>query len=77
MAAEIKPGTGKASGNVRKPVLINKLEGCNDSINMAVIIPKENGVISVSDDKYVLNLPSLCARLLWQNYSYTEYDTEW
>ncbi|XP_041353829.1 WD repeat and FYVE domain-containing protein 2-like [Gigantopelta aegis] len=53
MAAEIKPAIGKASGNVRKPVLINKLEGCNDSINMAVIIPKENGVISVSDDKTV------------------------
>ncbi len=52
MAAEIKPSTGIGqSGNVRKPQLINKLEGSNDDINMAVIIPREDGVISVSDDR--------------------------
>ncbi|XP_046339732.1 WD repeat and FYVE domain-containing protein 2-like [Haliotis rufescens] len=51
MAAEIKPAAGKPVGNVRKPMLINKLEGCSDSVNMAVIIPREDGVISVSDDK--------------------------
>lgn len=53
MAAEIKPTTNK-SANVRKPVLISKLEGCTDDVNMAVIIPREDGVVTVSDDKYVL-----------------------
>ncbi|ELU03889.1 hypothetical protein CAPTEDRAFT_228655 [Capitella teleta] len=38
---------------MRKPELINKLEGINDVINMAVIIPREDGVISVSDDRTV------------------------
>ena len=52
MAAEIKPAAGASQqGNVRKPVLVNKIEGGNDNINMAVIIPREDGVISVSDDR--------------------------
>ncbi|CAL1543265.1 unnamed protein product [Lymnaea stagnalis] len=50
MAAEIKEDEKKV-GNVRKPVLLNKIEGCPDTINEAIIIPKEDGVISVSDDK--------------------------
>ncbi|XP_013385878.1 WD repeat and FYVE domain-containing protein 2 [Lingula anatina] len=52
MAAEIKSPV-PPQGNVRKPQLINKLEGISDAINMAVIIPREDGVISVSDDKTV------------------------
>ena len=52
MAAEINPAApGTSRGNVRKPELINKLEGCSDTVNMAVIIPREDGVISVSDDR--------------------------
>lgn len=51
MAAEIKPTNKNGSGNVRKPVLINKVEGFMGDINMACIIPREEGVISVSDDK--------------------------
>ena len=47
MAAEI----GDNESRVRKPELLNKIEGCPDTINMAIIIPKEDGVISVSDDK--------------------------
>ena len=47
MAADI----GDSENRVRKPQLINKLEGCPDVINQAFIIPKEDGVISVSDDK--------------------------
>lgn len=35
----------------RKPELINKLEGHSGRINAAVIIPGEDGVISVSDDR--------------------------
>lgn len=34
-----------------KAVLVNKLEGCSDTVNMAVTIPHEDAVISVSDDK--------------------------
>lgn len=54
MAAEIKAaGSAASKGSARKPQLINKLEGCNDEINMAEIIPGEDGVISISDDRTV------------------------
>uniref|UniRef100_A0A8C2E051 WD repeat and FYVE domain containing 2 n=1 Tax=Cyprinus carpio TaxID=7962 RepID=A0A8C2E051_CYPCA len=48
MAAEIhqRPQT-------RKPVLLNKIEGFQDVVNTAVIIPKEDGVISVSQDRTI------------------------
>lgn len=56
MAAEIKPAPGatndKFSSN-RKPVLLSKLEGCNDDVNAAKIIPREDGVISVCDDRFI------------------------
>ncbi|KAK3764121.1 hypothetical protein RRG08_039292 [Elysia crispata] len=50
MAAEIKETEDKQA-NVRKPVLLNKIEGIPETINQALIIPKEDGVISVSDDR--------------------------
>lgn len=53
MAAEIKPTNKSGNGNVRKPVLVNKIEGFQDEVNMAVIIPREEGVITVCDDKWV------------------------
>ncbi|XP_056004187.1 uncharacterized protein LOC125660208 [Ostrea edulis] len=49
MAAQIT--SGPMQGNVRKPDLFSKLEGFNDDVNMAVFIPREDGVITVSDDK--------------------------
>jgi len=56
MAAEIKPAPGinhdKFSSS-RKPVLLSKLEGCSDDVNAAIIIPREEGVISVCDDRYL------------------------
>lgn len=54
MAAEIKPATQSNDKfcTTKKPSLLAKLEGCNDEINAAVIIPGEDGVISVCDDKY-------------------------
>lgn len=56
MAAEIKPAPGinqdKFSSN-SKPILLSKLEGCNDDVNAAVIIPRVDGVISVCDDRYL------------------------
>ena len=51
MAAQIKPTRGGGDNNVRKPVLVNKVDGFIDDIHMAVIIPREDGVITVSDDK--------------------------
>ena len=57
MTAEIKPVPGvnhdKFSTN-RKPSLLSKLEGCNDDVNAAIIIPREDGVISVCDDRYIM-----------------------
>jgi hypothetical protein len=53
MAAEIKPATQSNDKfcTTKKPALLAKLEGCGDEINAAVLIPGEDGVISVSDDK--------------------------
>jgi len=54
MAAEIKPATSSGSdkfSSTKKPVLLSKLEGCNDDVNAAIIIPGEDGVISVCDDR--------------------------
>lgn len=46
MAAEIhsRPQTAR-------PVLLNKIEGHSDAVNAAVLIPKEDGVITVSEDR--------------------------
>ncbi|MGH0143100.1 UNVERIFIED_CONTAM: hypothetical protein FKN15_029791 [Acipenser sinensis] len=52
MAAEIHP-----KPLTRRPVLLNKIEGSQDVVNTAVIIPKEDGVISVSEDR-IMVLPT-------------------
>lgn len=56
MAAEIKPAMQKNDrfSTTKKPELLSKLEGSTDDVNAALLIPGEDGVISVSDDKYVL-----------------------
>lgn len=54
MAAEIKPAPRNANdrfSTTNKPELLSKLEGSADDVNAAVLIPGEDGVISVSDDK--------------------------
>lgn len=57
MAATIKDTDEEISRRKHiKAVLVNKLEGCSDTVNMAVTIPHEDAVISVSDDKWVENL---------------------
>ncbi|BES88967.1 unnamed protein product [Nesidiocoris tenuis] len=56
MAAEIKPATGSSNdkfNSSRKIVLLSKLEGSGDDVNQAIIIPGQEGVISVSDDRTV------------------------
>lgn len=44
MAAEPRP-------QARKPCLLSKIEGFQEVVTTAVIIPKEDGVISVSEDR--------------------------
>uniref|UniRef100_A0A3Q2YEB3 Uncharacterized protein n=2 Tax=Hippocampus TaxID=72046 RepID=A0A3Q2YEB3_HIPCM len=46
MAAEIEPRP-----QVRKPCLLSKIDAFQDVVSAAVIIPKEDGVISVSEDR--------------------------
>ncbi|TMS07038.1 WD repeat and FYVE domain-containing protein 1 [Larimichthys crocea] len=48
MAAEIhsRPQTAR-------PILLNKIEGHSDAVNAAVLIPKEDGVITVSEDRTI------------------------
>lgn len=68
MAAEIKPAPRNSNdrfSTVNKPELLSKLEGTADDINAAMFITGEDGVISVSDDKYVsiVFFFSLCSAL--------------
>ena len=39
--------------DIAKPELVHKLEGCTDEVNGAVVIPGENAVISISNDRSV------------------------
>lgn len=62
MAAEIKPAPANPSdrfNSTKKPVLLSKLEGCNDDVNQAIFIPGQDGVISVSDDRSVVIIINL------------------
>jgi len=62
MAAEIKPAPGSLNdrfNSAKKPVLLAKLDGCNDDVNAALLIPGEDGVISASDDRYECHLTTL------------------
>ena len=52
MAATIKDSEDQiAKRAAPKPILLSKLEGCSDVVNMAVAIPHEDAIISVSDDR--------------------------
>lgn len=54
MAAQINTGAKAPNdrfSTTKKPSLLSKLEGCTDDVNAAVVIPGEDGVISVCDDK--------------------------
>lgn len=52
MAAEIKPSPKRNERfSIKKPELLSKLDGSTDDVNAAILVPGENGVISVSDDK--------------------------
>lgn len=55
MAAEIKPAPRNNSDKFstsKKPELLSKLDSASaDDVNYAILIPGQDGVISVSDDK--------------------------
>lgn len=54
MAAEIKHTSGNSGdkfSSTKKPCLLSKLEGCKDDVNQAILIPGQDGVISVCDDR--------------------------
>jgi len=60
MAAEIKPVPSVATssspsgrGNQKKPILLHKIEGYDEEVNQAVLLPGEDGVIAVCDDRSV------------------------
>lgn len=56
MAAEIKAAVsapGDRFNSTKKLTLLSKLEGSADDVNQAIIIPGQEGVISVSDDRSV------------------------
>ncbi|KAL8595582.1 WD repeat and FYVE domain-containing protein 2 [Nucella lapillus] len=50
MAAQIN---SDRQGEGRKPILVDKIEGCADTINMACLVPKQDIVISASNDKTI------------------------
>lgn len=52
MSTQIKSFTSDTNrANIQ---LLSKLEGHQDVVNAAFIIPGEDGVVSISEDKYVL-----------------------
>ena len=55
MAAELQK-SAQSKQRKKKPILTAKLEGCGDSVNMALFVPHEDAVITVSSDKYVLRI---------------------
>ena len=59
MAAEIRvdpmspvASAGLQSPSDSKPELVNKIEGSAEDINAAVFIPGQDGVLSVSSDRF-------------------------
>lgn len=54
MAAEIRPFPDQ--NGPKKLSLLNKLDGHQDVVNQAILLRSEDGVISISDDKYVFQL---------------------
>ena len=51
MAASIRDTRNDAKE--RKPILIDRIESAESVISMAQILPKEDGFISISDDRLV------------------------
>ena len=56
MAAEIRPDFNATTVNTitsdAKPELLNKVEGGSEEVHAAVLIPEQDGIISISSDRY-------------------------
>ena len=59
MAAEIHPAHQNTIEAETKMILLNKLEGHQDIVNKAIVFDDEEGVLSISEDKYVCYLKYL------------------
>lgn len=46
-------GSSPRAGEVARPQLLHKLEGCSEEVTGAVILPGEQGVVSISTDRSV------------------------
>ena len=54
MAAEIRPDlatSGLPISADAKPELLNKVEGGSEEVHAAVLIPDQDGIISISSDR--------------------------
>ena len=71
MAAEIKPVERQPSGVVQKPELLSKIEGFTADVNFAAFIPREDGVITVSDDRSAQTERLLVLEQFWTHMSLT------
>ena len=40
--------------NNAKPELLNKIEGGSEEVHAAVLIPEQDGIISISSDRYLM-----------------------
>ena len=57
MAAEIRPdplniATPTAISPDAKPELLNKVEGGAEDVHAAILIPQQDGIISISSDRF-------------------------
>uniref|UniRef100_A0A673YWG6 WD repeat and FYVE domain containing 1 n=1 Tax=Salmo trutta TaxID=8032 RepID=A0A673YWG6_SALTR len=68
MAAEIHSRPQSA-----RPVLLNKIEGHSDAVNAAVLIPKEDGVITVSEDRTIRVWLKRDSGQYWPSIYHTEF----
>ncbi len=54
MAASLRDTRSNVIASERKPVLIDKIDGIENDILGCVLLPKEDGFISIGDDKYLV-----------------------
>ena len=51
MIRDAKNANNSSTVRERKPILIDRIDDFNSEINAAIVLPKEDGVITVTDDK--------------------------
>lgn len=71
MATTIRSFNNTNRGNIQ---FLSKLEGHQDVVNAAFIIPGEDGVISISEDKYVYDFVYLKSIIIFTIYNLLLYN---